>query len=355
MWGWHRFPESESTTHHNLTFSVIIPVRNEAGNVQELVRCLEKQSYPMLFFEVIFVNDHSTDGTYPKLVEIAEKSDLRLSILTLPEIKGTVSHKKAAITLGVENAKGDIILMTDGDVKMGKDWILGFADMFSRYESKLISGPVMMSGEGFIEEIQCIEFASLIGTSAALFYYNRPVMCNGANLAVRKDAFLEVSGYEGTHHMISGDDEYLMYKVYKRYPADVLFLKSFRSTVWIRPMSRFRDFLEQRIRWSGKWKKHINRNATFLAVYIFLVHVSFLFLLVSGLLKFIPYCTVIIIWVLKMIIEYIFFRQLFNFWKLKLKLLPIISCSLLYSIYAITFGILSNLRGYAWKGRQYKI
>jgi len=339
----------------DLFISIIVPVRNEIQNIPELIHCLENQTYPFKNFEVIVVDDSSQDGTYEKLHEISLGSNLNLKVLQLPASYDLhFSPKKSAITFGIERALGEIILMTDGDVQMGKYWIQSYADFFSKSDIKMISGPVMMTSSTFLEEIQSIEFASLIGTGAAMLYFNKPTMCNGANLAFRKDVFYRVNGYEDNKNIASGDDEFLMYKINKRYPLEVTFLKSTYSTVWIKPATSFMDFYNQRRRWSGKWRKHANSYSKILAIYIFIVHFSLLCLVVLGFLKITPVYIVILIWILKFIIEYLFFNHIYHFFVKPLKIFAFVISSLLYSIYAVTFGILSNFGGFEWKGRQYK-
>jgi cellulose synthase/poly-beta-1,6-N-acetylglucosamine synthase-like glycosyltransferase len=353
--GWSGLQVSVKNGEDDLFFSIIIPVRNEVKYISELMYCLENQTYPFRNFEVIVIDDSSDDGTYEELHKISRRSDLNIKVLHLPVSDNShFSHKKAAITLGIEKSAGEIILMTDGDVQMGKYWIQIYADFFSGSGSKMISGPVMMTSSTFLEEMQSIEFASLIGTGAAMLFFNKPTMCNGANLAFRKDVFNEVNGYEDNKNIASGDDEFLMYKINKRYPLEVTFLKSVHSTVWIKPASSFKDFYNQRRRWSGKWREHANSHSKILAIYIFIVHFSLLILVVSGLLKLIPVHTVIFIWIIKFIIEYVFFNHIYHFFARPLKIFPFVISSLLYSIYAVTFGILSNFGGFEWKGRQYK-
>jgi cellulose synthase/poly-beta-1,6-N-acetylglucosamine synthase-like glycosyltransferase len=264
------------------------------------------------------------------------------------------SHKKAAITAGIENAKGEIVLMTDADVELGEQWIQCYVTAFANSDTKFISAPVMMKSGHFLEEVQSLEFASLIGTGASLLFFNTPVMCNGANLAYRKEVFNKVGGYENNQHIISGDDEFLMHKIYKLYPSNVFFMKSLEATVWVRPLSRFTDFYNQRRRWSGKWKFHANIYSSVLAVYIFIVHIVFLLSVLLGIFKMMPGRMVINLWIAKIIIEYVFLLQIFQFFAKKLKIFPFIISSLLYSLYAVTFGILSNFGGYVWKGRRYK-
>jgi len=353
--GWAGIKPDNFEARENLIITILIPVRNEISNISDLVSCLEAQTYPCEKFEVIFIDDHSDDGTYESLVEKSQHSNLRLRVLKLEKVnKHHKSYKKAAITKGIKEAIGDIILLTDGDVQMGECWIQSYAEQFSMKDMKFISGPVMMTSSSFLEEMQSIEFASLIGTGAALIYYDMPVMCNGANLAFRKEVFFEVGGYEDNREVTSGDDEFLMYKISKLYPGKVSFLKSPNSIVTTLPIRSYMDFYFQRRRWAGKWRKHANIKSKILAVYIFIVHCSYLTLFFFIINQKINLQIIVSIFIIKIILEYIFFKNIYKFFANSLNIFPFVISSLLYSVYAITFGILSNIGGYKWKGRQYK-
>src|SRR5690606_7520040 len=91
-----------------------------------------------------------------------------------------------------------IILTTDGDCRVGCDWLKAHAEIFAMQRPKLVSGPVTFyEGKTWFEQLQTIEFSSLVGTGAASIQAGKPNMCNGANLAFTKAAFQEVKGYEG--------------------------------------------------------------------------------------------------------------------------------------------------------------
>lgn len=334
--------------------SVVIPVRNEAHNIPLLIRCLGNQSYSFNNFEVIFIDDYSEDGTFDQLLNYSKSSDVKILVYKLEEKANGISHKKAAITYGLTKVSGEIVLLTDGDVLFGTNWIQSYARAFSSTDAKFISGPVFMDGFGFIDDVQSLEFSSLIGTGAAAIYYNKPILCNGANLAFIRDTFFEVNGYEGYEKIISGDDEFLMYKISKRHPFKISFLKSDQATVHIQPKSGFREFYHQRRRWSGKWKKHPNPLTKVLAIYIFTVQLSFLLLFISVILKLVPPYTVILILTIKLLLEFIYFKQMYLFFIKELRLIPFIISSLVYPLYAVIFGILSNMGGYEWKGRHFK-
>jgi cellulose synthase/poly-beta-1,6-N-acetylglucosamine synthase-like glycosyltransferase len=352
---WNGLKEPEITEVNFPFVSVLIPVRNEAPNLPGLIQCLENQTFAPDKFEVIFIDDNSDDNTFEYLMGLSKSSTVNIRVYKL-EVDHTddISHKKAAISCGVTKSAGEIILLTDGDVLFGKYWIQSIANAFLRTASKFISGPVVMNSNSFIDEIQSIEFSSLIGAGAAAIYYKNPVLCNGANLAFKRDAFIEVNGYEGFEEIISGDDEFLMYKIRKLYPSKIFFLKSDKAIVHIQPKSSLTEFYHQRRRWSGKWRKHPNPLSKVLATYIFTVHLSFLLVIILFTLKLVPLYSVIILFMIKLLLELMYFKQMYLFFIKKLKTFPFIISSLIYPVYAVTFGILSNMGGYKWKGRYYK-
>ncbi|MGD9327695.1 MAG: glycosyltransferase [Cyclobacteriaceae bacterium] len=353
--GWKGLKEPELSENDYPFMTVLIPVRNEVANLPGLIQCLENQTYPIDNFEVVFIDDNSEDGTYERLMDFSENSTINIKVHKLvTDDKGKISHKKAAISYGVPKSSGEFIVLTDGDVYFGRYWVKGFADVFQRTGSKFISGPVVMDSQSFMDEIQSLEFSSLIGTGAAAIYYNNPVLCNGANLAFEKEAFIKVNGYEGYEKIISGDDEFLMYKVSKLYPAKIFFIKSDKAIVRVKPESGIKEFYHQRRRWSGKWRKHPNPLSKVLALYVFMVNLSFLSLFILGIIKLLPVYAVILLLTIKLLLEFVYFKQMYLFFIKKLKILPFLISSLAYPVYAVSFGILSNMGGYKWKGRYYK-
>ena len=145
-----------------------------------------------------------------------------------------------------------------------------------------------------------------------------------------------------------------MYKVSKLYPAKIFFIKSDKAIVHVKPESGIKEFYHQRRRWSGKWRKHPNPLSKVLALYVFMVNLSFLSLFILGIIKLLPVYAVILLLTIKLLLEFVYFKQMYLFFIKKLKILPFLISSLAYPVYAVTFGILSNTGGYKWKGRYYK-
>ena len=111
-----------------VSLSVIIPARNEANNIENLLLDLQKQQYSD--FEVIVVDDHSEDNTL-EVVERFIQSNPWCRLLS-----NLHSGKKAALTLGIESAKGSIIVTTDADCRISSGWLSALKRYFGRKEIK---------------------------------------------------------------------------------------------------------------------------------------------------------------------------------------------------------------------------
>jgi len=354
--GWKKLIPIQPGNREEQFVSVIIPVRNEAGNIDQLLLDLENQSYPKEKYEVLIINDHSTDTTKELVIHRMKQSVMQMELVNLgARESNSISSKKIAITRGVDIAKGDIILLTDGDSRLKNNWLETFVTYFKNFGFKLMAGPVFIqTNRSFFSKIQSVEFASLIGTGAALFSWGMPAMCNAANLAFTREVFLEVDGYKGNEHVISGDDEFLLKKIKRKYPEKVGFLKSSQVMVYTPAVNSVKDFIDQRIRWAGKWKNHSYGINTILALFIFYTHCCILTGLVLTLFGRIPVLIFTGLIFIKTGMEYLFINDIFTFGKKKMPLKSFLVCSILYSLYAIFFGIMANMGSYTWKGRYYK-
>ena len=326
--------------------SVIVAARNEETAISLLIKSLSKQTYPKNKFEIILVNDHSTDLTEVEILKLID----RYPDLSIIKKNSFGEGKKKAITTGVEAAKGKIILTTDADCTLPVDWIFSMSKPFKQKTHMVIGAVKISTNKTFFSEIQALEFSSVMGSGIAMLGWNKPVMCNGASLAFRKEAFFKVGGYEGNFQIPSGDDEFLMRKIIERFPNSVRFAASLGCVVETTPQNSMQDFSQQRLRWAGKWKANDSTFAKFVALFVLIVQVSWLFSI--GYLIFNPSSIGIFpIIALKIGLEFIFLWLVSRYLRQRFNLLAFFTLQLLYPVYAIVIGLLSQIKSYSWKNR----
>ena len=346
LYGWEKIlgaPQSQSENSQSI--SVIVPFRNESSNLKSLIHSLSMLRYPKDKLEVILVNDHSTDNSVKILNSYP--GNFKTIDLGIDE-----SGKKAALTKGIEAATSEVIITTDADCQHNPDWLNSVNSLFNDAKVSMVLGGVAMSdSQSFFSRSQAIEFASLIGSGASLLYWGIPAMANGANLAFRRNAFFEVKGYEGNEGVASGDDVYLLQKIFFRYPDGVVFNNDPNSVVSTIPQPSLASFFQQRFRWAGKWKYQNNSSVKWAAVSVFFFQMAFLgsfsyYLITHNRL-------ILILLFSKAVLESIFLSRVCEFLNVRLKLLPFAFLQIIYPLYVVITAIGSIQLPFEWKGRKY--
>jgi cellulose synthase/poly-beta-1,6-N-acetylglucosamine synthase-like glycosyltransferase len=207
------------------------------------------------------------------------------------------------------------------------------------------------SGSKFFSQLQSLEFASLIGSAGATLFYSYPTMCNGANLAFRKSVFAEVKGFEGNWEIPSGDDEFLLRKIHSKYPGGIRFLTDRLSVVSTKPLLSLSDFLQQRVRWAGKWRFNTSPISKTLAVFIFFFQASYIGLSLATLVGWIPVKSSMFLLALKFLFEFVFLYQVSVFLNNKWRWLAFFVLQMVYPLYVVWVALLAQHQSFRWKDR----
>ena len=355
----HNNPFLIKNISETLKISVIIPVRNEAKNILFLLQDLEKQTYPKHKFEVIIADDDSTDDTLKIVQAFQKNTDINLIINQLPPKTNNTSPKKRAIDSSIKLANGQLITTTDGDCRVGEKWLESIANFQTQTGAYLVSCAVTFefaqAPYSIINDIQIIEFASLVGSGACAMFIQKPNMCNGANLTYLKSIFYEVNGFSGNEDLASGDDEFLMHKIAAKYPDKVKFLKDQNTIVETHAHSSWRSFYNQRKRWASKWKHYNNWQTTALAVFVFVANLIVLLAFSFWLFDFISTKIFFQTLFLKFSAEFVFLILVISFLRKKSLIWLIPFVQVIYPLYVVFFGLVAQKQGeYVWKGRKLK-
>lgn len=327
--------------------SVVVAFRHEAGNLESLVRDLAGSAFPANRFEVILVDDHSEDGS-ADIIRQAKGESSNIKLLQLPQEQ---HGKKAALRFGIEHARFGIIATTDADCTLSKNWLTCVASYFEDERTKLLLGPVKLSDDGtFFGKLQVLEFVSVAGTTAATVGLCHPVMASGANLAFRKETFQEVGGYEDNLSIASGDDEFLMRKIFNRYPNGIRYLNYYEAAVATTPQPDLKSLVYQRMRWAGKWRHNPDWVARLLAAFVLFAQIAFLSLFLINVRT--PGASLFLV-AMKVLVEGVFISWMARFLDRPFHGVAFLVMQLFYPIYVLVIGVGSMFLAYRWKGRRY--
>jgi cellulose synthase/poly-beta-1,6-N-acetylglucosamine synthase-like glycosyltransferase len=365
-WAWHKIPDwspPATTTPAPVRITVLIPARNEENNILHCLASLARQSYPKELFEVIVIDDHSTDATAKLVTELAATSPLQLTCLHLsghgpnPTASAPRASKKFAIGTGIAAAKGALIVTTDADCWSGPDWLYSIATFYESTGAKFIAAPVRIEASpprrhSCLFLLQTLDFITLQGITGASVSRRIHSMCNGANLAYEKSAFGLVDGFRGIDNIPSGDDMLLMHKIYKRYPGKVFFLKSRAAIVSTHAASSWNAFLHQRIRWASKATVYDDRRIFWVLLLVYLVNLLFPLLLLASCWNRWYLLVVLLLGIAKTFIEFPFTRIVAAFFGQQ-RLMIYFPCLQPFHIaYTVIVGWLGQFGSYKWKDRN---
>ena len=346
--GWDNNLKKESNIFHT-TVSVVVAVRNEELNIINLLDDLSSQKFPQELYNIIIVDDHSDDNTLD-LIKTYQKKNSNLIVEQMPTNK---CGKKNAINHGISFSSAEIILSTDADCRINSDWITAMVSDFANKNIKLVSGPVtFFKNKSIFHQLQCLEFLSLIGSGAGAIGINKPIFCNGANMAYKREAYLEVGSFLDTS-IASGDDVFLLHSIKKKYPLSIIFQADYRAIVFTHSFSSLKDFINQRKRWAAKTTSFKDLYSIYISIIVFLVNVLSVLLLIISFYNLNLIYIFILFFLLKSIVDFYLLRKVVSFFKRKDLLKWIFPFQIIYSSYIIFISLISQFKTFKWKKRKY--
>lgn len=326
--GWRSLNTSAKVTMPKPFFSLVVCAHNESNALPTLLQSIDKQTYKD--FEVILVDDHSTDDTLRLMTDWAT---MRKECEVLSSTK---RGKKGALGEAVRHCKGEYILQTDADCLLAPRWVEAVATELASQGGDMLVCPVRMEGDGLWGKIQSLEFMSLVASGAAAVGLGRPIMCNGAALAYRRSLREELSD-ELHDDIASGDDMFLLLGA-KRRGRLITFMKRADAFVTTSASTSLREFLRQRMRWSSKslFYRDIDVIATACIVLVpSLLTVVFLF---SGM-----FSLALMVLASKGVSDTVFLSRVSSFFGYKKLLWLIPMVELFYPLYVIVCGLIGLL------------
>ena len=343
-----------SVFHPQSFITVVVAMRDEAGNIAGLIGALMQQDYPAGKVEVLLVDDHSGDGS-GEITErmIREEGLVNFRVVSLAG-QGRGGSKKRAIAEGVSLASGTLVAVTDADCRPSAGWLSALQAEVQVRGLEMVCGPVRPEPEaGFSGMFRELEFLSLSGTGAGAIGAGRPVFCSGASMAFTRKAFLEVGGYSGNEKYASGDDVFLLHKIRERYGSSSIgYVSDPRAMVETKMPPGWKGFLRQRIRWASKAKGYKDLFSLSTALSVFSLNLALFLLIFSGLWEPHHWFFLGYLFLMKMMLDFpILFGAAF-FYRRERLLWWFIPFEFIYIFYVVGAGLVSLFYGGMWKGRR---
>lgn len=327
--------------------SVLIAARNEGANIEKLLQSLYNQSFSKEKFEVIIIDDHSTDETS----EVSENLRVLHPELNLKVIQATGYGKKQAISQALHTAENELVMVTDADCELPEHWIESMVDYFLKNNLKMLLGPVLLSPANTVfEKLQVLEHLSLIASTAGSAAIGIPVMCNGANMMYDRQAALDVEKYRTDMKIASGDDMFLMEQFIKHYGSQsVKFFLDNEAIVKTATMPDLKAFFRQRKRWASKTKAYTNWKIIATALIVLFFNLSIVFFFVAGFFMPVFWVFFVLYVIMKTLIDFPILKRITHFMKQHKLLRWMFPLEFVYPFYVVFTAFSGLVTNVKWK------
>lgn len=351
---WQATPSAQAPRQAPQTrVAVLLAARNEAENVADCLRCLVAQDYPKALLEIWIVDDYSEDATPQILAEWAANYS-QVHSFSLAHLRKPAG-KKSAMEQAILHSRSELIVTTDADCQMGPQWLSQLVGVYEEKQARFLAAPVCFHQcQTAFERWQALDFAGMMGITAAGIRGRYMYMCNGANLAYPRHLFEAVGGFEGNKHLASGDDMLLLQKIAQQSQAGIHFVKSRAAVVYTKAKPTWNGFVEQRVRWASKSSAYEQQGVNLQLALVWLFMLS---LLLDGLLFYWGGWPLLGLWLgkwlLKALVDWRLLRSCCRFFG-QMSLLRDFWPALFWHFWYILYiGLLANVRkSYTWKERQ---
>ncbi|UZH54138.1 glycosyltransferase [Salinimicrobium tongyeongense] len=337
-------------------FSIVIPYRDEAGNLPLLFKSLLQLKYPPEMFEIIAVDDASQDSS-EGLWKDFQQENPQLNLKLLQNIRISGSPKKDALALAIGSSKEDYILTTDADCELPPGLLSNYNSLIAETGAVAVAAPVALKTEGpkmsFLRGFQEMDFFSLQAATMGGFGVDIPFMCNGANFCYSKKAFLEVNGFEENLEVASGDDIFLLEKFQKK-GLRTAFLKSAGAIVRSAPASSWQELFFQRVRWAAKTSAYQSFFPKSLGLLVFSMNLLLVLLSLLVLMTVMPPGLLLMVFLLKFNVDFYLIYSSARFFEREKGMKMYFLSSIVYPFFSSSVAVFSFFSGYHWKGRHFR-
>ncbi len=326
--------------------SIIICAKNEEENLKKNLPFILQQKYDAPF-EVLVVNDRSTDNTNQVLETYAQEYSY-IRIITINNNTSThLKGKKYALQTGILAASYNQLLLTDADCQPNsQNWLsLMTAPFKSGFQISYGYGPYQTEDTMLN---RCVQYETLMTATQYFshFWWDFPYMGIGRNLAYHRKIFFEAKGFENIGHLTSGDDDLFISKIGSQQPSSAVLHSD--SFMYSKAPKNWRSWYIQKQRhlstgWHYKWVHQFSLGLFIISHFFF--YISIVLNIFVGIGSVFATSLVFV----KLIVQLVIAQQLLKIFQSPLSLYQFMFWDVLFSFYHLIFGFTSFKRITLWK------
>jgi poly-beta-1,6-N-acetyl-D-glucosamine synthase len=243
-----------------------------------------------------------------------------------------------------------LILLTDADSRPGIHWVQTMAKFFVAFGADLILGPVIIDpARKPFDQVQKLEFMSLVAASVGAAGIGRPIMAQGPNIAIRSSEYVHLVK-DLDNRFDSGDDLFLLQAMNRLPGKKIYYIMHPDAIVSSKPCDSMTCFLKQRLRWASKARGYTNPFLIQTTLLVFITNLEIVAAFGLSIFGLIPYKTALLLLVIKTLADTPLLIAAMRFFR-SLRLLGwLIPVQVLYPVYIGFAGILSQVKRFSWKG-----
>lgn len=330
----------EKITSSPLPVSVVIAVKNEAKNINELINNLSGLNYPAGKLEIILIDDASNDNSLKIMTELtAGKQEFQVLKVEAKQYPG----KKGALEFGISKAHHNFIMITDADCRPEKDWLLFASGKFSEGNDLIFGIAPFYDGTTAANKISRFENLrnSILsfGLAGSGSYYTAAAR----NFGFRKDSFRRIQGYANTTETLSGDDDLLIREAVKN-NLTIGIMTSSGSKVYSKSKESLKEYFAQRSRHTKTSFYYLPKIKLLLGFW-HLINILFLSTIILSFLNHM----LIVLFLIKIFTDLFIVIKLQKTFGYNFKILDIISLQIIYELFLIINFFNAAVREDKWK------
>lgn len=331
--------DDKCTGNAQAEISVIIAAKNESTNLTQLFKSLYKLEYPENNFEVILVDDNSTDNTIELAKQLADgRKNYRIY---RSESFNNIKNKRAALTTGINNSKFENILITDADCKVSPNWLKCFSDKFNDFDFLIGIAPLIKENSLASRTAAFENLKSHI----LLYVFTKtgfPYSAAARNFGFKKAAFNKLGGFRQTTESLSGDDDLLIREAVKN-RLKIGLVTAPDSFIYSGTKKSFSELFGQRARHTSSSHHYLFSRKLLLGIW----HLINLTVLFSFLLS--PYNSIFVLPIfVKLIVDYLVTNNFQNKFGYKFSTVEIVLLLIIYEVLIPVHFINSFNAGNRW-------